>query len=248
MSNELLSKMDHKMTEKENMRYLVQPRGPGKSWVFRMVTPLDLVGVPNPWDGKPLGKEIKKGLGTRHLPEARKRRDVALGDIRRLQEGLSDGEAFSLSSAVRWRETILAGQAEAAAQGDGFNVGSEFVLSDKLEQAEARGVPQDQLKRFARIATGKGFPLDIAHDQYVEARRPGNHFGFDPLKRSTVANLDTAMKHLRAFLNDNAKTACMEDVTPELAQSFRDLYLPSVRNHRSPQGLSGLLLVPWTRG
>jgi hypothetical protein len=51
-----------------------------------------------------MGKEIKKGLGTRHLPAARKLRDIALGDIRRLQDGLSDGEAFSLASAVEWRE------------------------------------------------------------------------------------------------------------------------------------------------
>lgn len=96
MSKDLLSKMDHKKDAKEDIRHLKQPRGPGKSWVFRMMTPPDLVGVPNPWDGKPLPKEIKKGLGTRHLPEARKRRDIALGDIRRLQESLSDRTAFSL--------------------------------------------------------------------------------------------------------------------------------------------------------
>lgn len=137
MSDGLLSRMDHRKAEKDDMRYLVQPRGPGKSWVFRMVTPLELVGVPNPWDGKPFGKEIKKGLGTRHLPEARKRRDIALGDIRRLQDGLSDGEAFSLASAVQWRETIMAEQAEAEAQGDGFQVSSEFVLTDKLGEAGA---------------------------------------------------------------------------------------------------------------
>ncbi|MBY4893322.1 phage integrase SAM-like domain-containing protein [Rhodobacteraceae bacterium N5(2021)] len=230
--------MDHRKAEKDLMRYLVQPRGPGKSWVFRMATPLALVGVPNPWDGKPLAKEIKRGLGTRHLPEARTRRDVVLADIRRLQVSLSDGEAFSLASAVQWRETILTDQAEAQAQGDGHNVGSEFVLADKLEQAEAAGFPRDQLKRFARVATGKGFPLDLAHAQYVKARRPANPYGYAPLKRATVANLDTAMKHLRAFLHDEAKTACMEDLTPELAQRFRDEYLPSVPNNRNPRGLS----------
>jgi hypothetical protein len=48
MSKRLLSKLDHKRAEKEDVRYLVQPRGPGKIWVFRMVTPPDLVGVPNP--------------------------------------------------------------------------------------------------------------------------------------------------------------------------------------------------------
>ncbi len=235
MSKELLSKLDHKKDTREDMRYLKQPRGPGKSWVFRMVTPPDLVGVPNPWDGKPLPKEIKKGLGTRHLPEARKRRDIALGDIRRLQDSLSDGAAFSLASAVEWREAIAAARESAE---DPYSVGIELVLSDKLEDAEARGIPRDQLKRFARVATGNGFPLDLAHAKYVEARRPNNPYGYEPLKRATVMNLETAVKHLRAFLHDDAKTACLEDVTPELAQSFRDEYLPSVRSHRSPGGLS----------
>ncbi|MDE0588573.1 phage integrase SAM-like domain-containing protein [Halocynthiibacter sp. C4] len=217
------------------MKYLKQPRGPGKSWVFRMMTPRELVGVPNPWDGRPLPIEIKKGLGTRHLPEARKLRDIALGDIRRLQDELSDNAAFSLRSAVEWREDI--GTARESAD-DPYNVGAELVLINKLEDAEARGIARDQLERFARVATGKGFPLDLAYAKNVEARRPGNPYGYEPLKQATVANLDTAMKHLRTFLNDDAKTACLEDVTPELAQSFRDEFLPSVRNHRSPDGLS----------
>lgn len=238
MSKGVLSRMDHKKDAKEDMRYLKQPRGPGNSWVFRMMTPPELVGVPNPWDGKPLPKEIKKGLGTRHLPEARKRRDIALGQIRNLQYSLSDDEVFSLTSAVEWREAILAEREAAEERGDNFDAGTEFVLSDKLEEAEARGIPRDKLKRFARVATGKGFPLDLARDQYVKARQPGNPYGYDALKRATVANLDTAIKHLRAFLQDEAKTACLEDVTPDLAQRFRDEYLPSVRHHRSPDGLS----------
>lgn len=238
MSKAVLSKVDHKKAEADDMRYLVQPRGPGKSWVFRMKTPPDLVGVPNPWDGKPLGKEIKKGLGTRHPVEARRLRDMALGDVRRLEDDLSDGSAFSLASAVEWREAIKDARQDAEANGEPFNVGAELILQDKLEAAEGRGVPRDQLKRFARVAIGKGFPLDLAHAQYVEARSPGNRYGYDPLKRTTVMNLDTAVKHLRAFLKDDARTACLEDVTPELARAFRDDYLPTAKSHRSPKGLS----------
>ena len=63
--------MDHKR-EPEDMKYLIQPRGPARGWVFRMMTPLELVGKPNPWNGTTFGKEIKKGLGTRRLVEARK--------------------------------------------------------------------------------------------------------------------------------------------------------------------------------
>lgn len=154
--------MDHNKAELEDMRYLVQPRGPGKSWVFRFVTPPELVGVPNPWDGRLLGKEIEKGLGTRHLPTARKLRDIVLGDIRRLEECLGDNAAFDLASALEWREDIAAARENAE---DPRHFGIEFVLLDKLEQAKARGLPRDQLKRFCRVATGKGFPFDLAHSQ-----------------------------------------------------------------------------------
>ena len=61
----MLSRTDHRKTDKDDMRYLKQPRGPGKIWVFRMLTPPDLIGLPNPWDGKPLGKKIKKGSARR---------------------------------------------------------------------------------------------------------------------------------------------------------------------------------------
>ena len=173
MSKSMLSKSDNDRDAKPAMRYLRQPRGPGTSWVFKMPTPPDLVGVPNPWEGKPFKKEIARGLGIRHLPIARKRRDIFLGDVRRLQEKLNDGAAFSLTSAVEWREAIAAAHESAE---DPYNVGVEMVLTDKLDDAEARGIPRDQLKQFARVATGKGFPLDHAHAQYVEARRPGKRF------------------------------------------------------------------------
>ncbi|MCT8328934.1 tyrosine-type recombinase/integrase [Albidovulum sediminis] len=236
MSTGSLSRLDHKETDKDDMRYLVQPRGPGKSWVFRMLTPPDLIGLPNPWDGKPLGKEIKKGLATRHLPEARKRRDIALGDIRRLQRQLSNDDAWSLQSAMAWRE--MTEEAQRRQDGEDIVEGYDLVLNDRVEQAASQGVPSATVKRFIRIASGKGYLLTLAHEQYVDARRPGNPYGYSPLKRTTVMNLDTAMKHLRAFLSDDANTACMEDVTPDLARSFRDTYLPSLQKHRSPEGLS----------
>lgn len=209
MSKPKLSIMDHSKGDDSNMRYLVRPRG--KGWVFRMVTPAPLVGCPNPWDGTALGKEIKRGLGTRHLPTARKRHDVFLADIHRLEAGLGDEDEHG---------------------------GIEMVLHDRLEAAEARGVPLDKLRRFSRVAAGKGYPLDRALSEYVEARRPGNPFGFKPLKRSTVKNLETAAKHLREFLQDDAGTACLEDVKPDGARRFRDVYLPASSSHRNPNGMT----------
>jgi hypothetical protein len=58
ISGGLQSGMDHGTAERDDIRYLVQPPGTGENWVFRVTTSRDLLGVPNPWDGKPLGTEI----------------------------------------------------------------------------------------------------------------------------------------------------------------------------------------------
>ena len=89
------------------MDYLVQPRGPGTGWVFRMVTPPELEGQRNPWTGRTFGSEIKRGLGPRHPTEARKRRDIALGQIRALTlQATSEEDDFGLTSALEWRQMI----------------------------------------------------------------------------------------------------------------------------------------------
>ncbi|PQV57838.1 site-specific recombinase XerD [Defluviimonas denitrificans] len=235
LSSSTLSKLDNRKADGEDMRYLKQPRGPGTSWVFRFVAPAHLIGLPNPWDGKPIRGTIARGLKTRHLPTARKRRDQLLGDILRLQEALSDDAAFSLATAEEWREAVLSARETATSRA---NVGIELVLHGKLEEAEARGVPQVELERFSRFASGKGFPLSRAHEQYLHARRPGNPHGYSPLKLATTLNLATAVKHLRAFLRDDGETACLEDVTLSDTIKFRDEYLPGLKGHRSPDGLS----------
>ncbi|WP_023850920.1 hypothetical protein [Ponticoccus alexandrii] len=50
MSIKPLSIMDHK-GKTEDMHYLIQPRGPGTAWAFRMATPMELIGKVNPWTG-----------------------------------------------------------------------------------------------------------------------------------------------------------------------------------------------------
>lgn len=83
------------------------------------------MGLPNPWDGKRLGKEIKRGFAARHLPDARKRRDILLGDLRRLEAQQGDKGAFLLPSAFEWREAIAA---DAAANADDTHGGLDVVL------------------------------------------------------------------------------------------------------------------------
>ncbi|CAN0279521.1 unnamed protein product, partial [Chrysoparadoxa australica] len=186
MSKKPLSIMDHNKVA-EDMNYLVQPRGPGTGWVFRMITPTELIGKPNPLTGKPFGKEVKKGLGTRHPVEARKRRDIALGEIRKAAAELSDEGRFSLSSAEEWREMI--------ANDDSEEHGIELILSDKLEEAAKRGVPETKLRSFNRVALGKGYPIAKALEQYIDERSPGNRRNFKPLALTTVGNLKTAVGH-----------------------------------------------------
>ncbi|WP_323769033.1 hypothetical protein [Antarctobacter sp.] len=216
MSKKPLSKMDH--TKKAlDMDYLKQPRGPGTGWVFYMVTPPELIGKPNPLTGKLCRKTLIMGLGTRHPVEARKRRDIALGEIRKAVAELSDEGRFSLSSAEEWREMI--------ANDDSEEQGIELVLSDQLEKAAERGVPEAQLKSFNRVALGKGYPITKALEQYIDERSPGNRRNFKPLALTTVGNLRTAVGHLRSFLEDHQNIACMEDVTPNSARGHGATYL-----------------------
>ncbi|MFT4716255.1 MAG: hypothetical protein ACI932_001438, partial [Paracoccaceae bacterium] len=66
-----------------DMTYLSKPRS--KGYAFRMVTPEVLVGSDNPLTGRPFGKEIKLGLGTRRHAEALRLRDIYLGQVRQLE-------------------------------------------------------------------------------------------------------------------------------------------------------------------
>ncbi len=133
LSRKPLSKMDH--TKKaEDMRHLIQPRGPGTGWVFRMITSPDLIGKLNPWTGKPFGKEIRRGLNIRHLPTARKQRDICLGEVRRLSFDKSDEGSFTIDQAEAWHEDIARDPSNQGAIGS--------VLQDRLEAASKRGVPE----------------------------------------------------------------------------------------------------------
>lgn len=86
-----------------------------------------------------VGKDISKGLGTRHPLEACKRRDLALGDIRRLQYEISDAETFSLSSAMERRSHSVA--INETSDDPRAAEAVELVLSNKLEDAHSRGRP-----------------------------------------------------------------------------------------------------------
>ncbi|NOX40011.1 MAG: hypothetical protein GXP05_05720 [Alphaproteobacteria bacterium] len=82
----------HKLPEVglPDMTYLSKPRS--KGYAFRMVTPEALVGSDNPLTGRPFGKEIKLGLGTRRHADALRLRDVYLGQVQTARSGGASGQ------------------------------------------------------------------------------------------------------------------------------------------------------------
>jgi hypothetical protein len=80
------------------MQYIEQPKGPGTAYRFRMKAPLSLKGTPNPWaEGKPFGTWIIRPMaGERHLPSAKKLRDIYLAEVRKLEIEYRARHRFSL--------------------------------------------------------------------------------------------------------------------------------------------------------
>ncbi|MGR3650101.1 MAG: tyrosine-type recombinase/integrase [Shimia sp.] len=205
------------------MQYLIKPRGRGYS--LRIVTPDILVGTQNPWTGKAFGREIKLGLNTRAHAEATRLRDIRIGQVRQLEAdaradaGLKHvGKIIDLTpeSADEWRQ-----MREEAENSDAL----DHVLTNELDKAEeaGRGV---EVRAFAQVVFKGAVPLDRALEMYLDERRDGNLFGYDPLAITTALNVRSSVKHLVASLGGAAPT--LHDVTPDKVFEFRTQYLPLV--------------------
>lgn len=206
-----------------DMRHLTKPRGKGYS--FRMVTPGILFGTKNPWTGKPFGKEIKLGLGTKVHAEALRQRDVCLGQVRQLEDEArrakghgGAGRVFDLShdSALEWQDL--------RATTDDLD-GVDHVLTNELDRA-ARAGHEEEVERFAAVVFRGAVAVSKAVQLYLEERSEANPYGFDPLARTTALNVQSTIKHLIAFLGGDEPT--LQDVTPKKAFDFRMNYLPLV--------------------
>ena len=218
--------MDHKkdpasrpLEGQSDMRHLTKPRGKGYS--LRLKTPEILIGKENPWTGRPFGREIKLGLKTRVHSEAVRQRDICLGQIRELEHAVrtkrkKGGLDLSHESALSFRD-----MRRETADKDGF----DHVLTDLLDK-EARAGNEVAAQRFAGILFSGHVGLGQAVDQYLEERREGNPFDFEPLAKTTTLDVLSTVKRLKAFLQIDEPT--LNDVTPELAFQFRTNYLPLV--------------------
>ncbi|NVO22637.1 tyrosine-type recombinase/integrase [Donghicola mangrovi] len=216
------------------MQYLRQKNG--KGWFFRMTTPTALIGQANPWDGRELGKEIIKGLGTRRIGEAKKLRDIYLADIRRMERYGADVASYDAEAAKAMRAEL-----KSAAQRDpeeGWEVAS--IVHDKAMEAMERGADRQMISSYLKTAFGKGFALSDALDQYKAARSPDNTKSqFAPLAKQSFNDLGSAVDHLCRFLNaPSPEQVMLQDLSKPKAVKFRYDYLPNICTHRAPHGLS----------
>ena len=218
----------------EDMNYLRQKQGGG--WMFRMATPLALIGKPNPWDGKPFGKEIVRGLGTKRIGEAKLKRDVLLADVRKLQLHGHDKLEFSIDQAKAMRDELTRIRAKDKAEAALVR----SIVTEQLAMADDSGrVDRKTLKRYAKVAFGEGLPLSEGLRMYCEARSPDSKSAFEPLSKQTFNDLNTAIKHLCAFLQvEETGAVMMDELTNAQTTRFRYDYLPTVSTHRAPNGLS----------
>jgi hypothetical protein len=88
-------------------QYLFQPQGSGTAWLIRLKTPNPLVGKGNPRTGRLYKAEIRESLGGIHsLTDARKRRDIILGQIRQNEAQVIGEQIGSPEDAAKWAEYV----------------------------------------------------------------------------------------------------------------------------------------------
>ncbi|TNC93818.1 MAG: Uncharacterized protein FD119_3737, partial [Stygiobacter sp.] len=204
-------------------KYLLQPRGPGTGYVFRMLTPAALMGQTNPRTQSAYGREIRVGLKTRSLREARTARDILLGAIRQQEQEFlgwqgTTEEAIELAKNLR----PLMG------------LGAEDVAASMARVANtilAPRIGQDKAKNWHKVAMGKATPVRALAEKYHTEHE-------DKLSPSTLNNLNTALKELYEF---GGKDILAESIDRQWAGSFVTSFLP---NKASPR--AGLLRVWWT--
>ncbi len=232
-----LSKTDN--NEGSEMHYLKQPRGAGKSFVFRMATPKALVGSISPFTGKPFGSEITLGTGTRRLPEARKKRDSYLGKVRDLEATMGTDASVSLERAEAWSEAIAKQEDEGSGGPEDLDVRS--VLEDEIEHA--RSLPRSKqpakrtIERFTKVALRTGYRIDDAVTRYLEERKIGNRQGLKPLSMATVNDVRTAVGYIKKFCGGDGDI-CLQDIDRKKAQRFQYEFLSEMVTPRAPNGLA----------
>lgn len=208
------------------MQYIEQPKGPGTAYRFRMKTPKNLRETTNPWaDNKPFGVWIIRSMsGERHLPSAKKLRDIHLAEVRKLQIAYRTRQRFSLEKAEMWAEALRT-------ERDGTLI--RDLIYEEVERA-----PKGERKAFAKVATATTLPLKAAVERYLEERAPDNPYGHKPLGKTSANEVITAVKHLCAFRGVKPEALFLDDITPELVAEFQYDFLPKQTSRKTGRGLT----------
>jgi len=184
-----------------DLRHLYQPRGRG--WCFRYRTPACLIGQTDPTTGKPFGREIRRGLKTRDLRQARLKRDVILGEIRKLEIEHENGSIKGIADAI----TMAKEYQEAVQSGDW---GSEFALEDMArDEAERieRAKGEKEAISWFKTALGKGVPFSANLEDFL--RRP-------EVKEKTQYEQRSYLTEFKDALGD----PLVEDITVNIASNY----------------------------
>lgn len=194
-----------------------------------MKTPKSLHGTANPWAGdKPFGVWIIRPMGgERHLPSAKKLRDIFLAEVRKLEIEYRAHQRFSLERAEMWAEALQTERDQT------------FVRDLIYEEAER--APKGERKAFLKVATATTLPLSTAIEKYLEARAPDNPYGNKPLSKTTANEVVTAVNYLCAFCGAKPTTLFLDDITSELVAEFQHDFLP-----KQPSKKTGRSLAPAT--
>lgn len=206
------------------MQYIEQPKGQGTAYRFRMKTPKLLGGVTSPWSGKPFGRWIIRSMdGEKHLPTARRLRDIYLAEVRKLELEHRTRNRFSVERAELWSDAM--DQHDPA-----------FIRDLVLEEAER--APKEQQNAFRKVALSKAFPVSKAVSQYLRDRELGNGYGYKPLGPTSINELHTSINYLCAFTDTTPETLFLDEVTSEMVLEFRGSFLPSQPSKKTGKGLT----------
>ncbi|WP_139279305.1 phage integrase SAM-like domain-containing protein [Roseovarius marisflavi] len=233
------------------MKYIEQPKGPGTAYRFRMKVPVGLRGTPNPWaDGKPFGTWIIRPMsGERHLPSAKKLRDIYLAEIRKLEVTYAARQRHSLEKAEQWAEAMKSASRAIVPDRDekGFVPNDEeYLASFEVDSAfirdliydEAERAPESDRRAFLKVATATTLPLSKAREQYLEARELGNPYGNKPLGKTSANEVVTAVNYLCAFMDRTPDTLFLDEITPDLVSNFQHEYLPAQTSKKTGRPLT----------
>ncbi len=215
------------------MKYIEQPRGPNTAYRFKMKTPQALRGKSNPWrEGKLFGRNIILSMdGERHLPTAKKLRDQYLGEIRSLEMQLKGADRFSVKSAEIWAEVLR--NSDDIDHEDESTPSLRSLFYDEVERA-----PKEIRDRFGEVGMAQSLSLAKALEQYIDARRVENPFGYKPLTHSARNELKTAIRYLCDFMEKTEEDLYLDGVSKHSAMRFRGEYLGTLSSKQTGKQLS----------